>query len=230
MFGSPYILSIDTSLPEAYVCISRNGEMLFHAANNVQGEHAAFVHVAIAQGLKESNLKMNQLDAVAVNIGPGSYTGLRVGLATAKGICYAADKPIIGINGLKLIAASVVVREDLHADKSTQVVAMIDARRMEVFMAVYDDKLNESVAPRAMIITAESLDEMVTANNIILTGNGAHKTMELFSGRPYRFVNNPPVHNVMNMLSLRYFKAGHFENLNSLEPCYIKPFHDTNNR
>ncbi|MEJ7609620.1 MAG: tRNA (adenosine(37)-N6)-threonylcarbamoyltransferase complex dimerization subunit type 1 TsaB [Ferruginibacter sp.] len=123
------ILNIETSLPEAGVSISCDGLMLQHLTNPVQKEHASFLHIAIREILEKSNLQIHDIDAVAVSSGPGSYTGIRVGFAAAKGLCFALKKPMISIGTLEMMAQAAAL--ETGKEKDFLYCPMIDARRSE---------------------------------------------------------------------------------------------------
>ncbi|MEO7445142.1 MAG: tRNA (adenosine(37)-N6)-threonylcarbamoyltransferase complex dimerization subunit type 1 TsaB [Ferruginibacter sp.] len=227
--NKPVILLIDTSLPSAFIALAAEGEIIHIETNDAPQEHASFVHVAIKKVLHKAGIGIGNIQAVAVNIGPGSYTGLRVGLATAKGICYAANLPLIALNGLELLAHAVINgTSEIYSQKSI-IIPMIDARRMEVFMAGYDEKMNLIIQPKAEILDINSFTEVEIFPHIYLTGNGAEKSKELFSFKPYRFVNIPNLYKPMSLMGLVKYKGLYFASLNNLEPFYIKAFHDTNN-
>ena len=131
------ILHIDTAVQSASICLAENEKILGTKVNPAEKESASWLHMAIQELLLKSAISPGQLDAIAISAGPGSYTGLRVGMATAKGLCYALSKPLITINTMQMMANSV-------EKPSTELLCpMIDARRMEVFTAVYDTSLHE---------------------------------------------------------------------------------------
>lgn len=226
--NKPVILLIDTSLPAAFIALAAAGEIMYIENNDIPQEHASFIHVAIKKILHKAGMRIENLQAVAVNIGPGSYTGLRVGLATAKGICYAANLPLITLNGLELLAQAVINGTSEIQLQKNIIIPMIDARRMEVFMAGYDGKMNLIIQPKAEILDINSFTEAEIFSHIYLTGNGAEKTKGLFSCKPYRIVNIPNLYKPMSMMSLVKYEGLLFNSLNNLEPLYIKAFHDTN--
>ena len=133
------ILNIDTALETAFVCLSNGNEVLQSSVNETQKDHATWLHTAITNLLQKTGHSVNELEAVAVSIGPGSYTGLRVGLASAKGFCYALNIPLIAISTLKIIALAA----SNEVQGATIICPMIDARRMEVFTLLYDIDLME---------------------------------------------------------------------------------------
>ena len=144
------ILNIDTSLETASVCLAKDAVAVKLLINENQRDHASWIHNAIHLALQDSGCLITELEAVAVSNGPGSYTGLRVGLATAKGLCYGLGIPLITISTLKMMATAVKHKA------SDLICPMIDARRMEVFTAVYNKDLLELSPAQAMIIDETS--------------------------------------------------------------------------
>ena len=171
----PLILNIDTATEHASVCLSKDEVVLEVIESNEQKNHASFVQPAIQQLMMRTSWQLSDIDAVAVTSGPGSYTGLRVGLSSAKGICYALDKPLILINTLEVMAESILVHyQSIHQliDKSTFICPMIDARRMEVFAAVYDKSMNEKIPAHSLIIDETSFASELISGNVLFCGNG----------------------------------------------------------
>ena len=147
------LLHIDTAVQSASVCLSKGRTILGVKANPSERESAAWLHLAINELLQENNLKINQLHAIAVSGGPGSYTGLRVGMSSAKGLCFAFTIPLIIINTLKLMASSV------EQPTTDLLCPMIDARRMEVFTALYDQSLMEEMKPINLVVDENSFNQ-----------------------------------------------------------------------
>jgi tRNA threonylcarbamoyladenosine biosynthesis protein TsaB len=223
------ILSIDTALENGSVCLSKSGEIIKSLENQEQKNHASFVQPAIKQIIKDSGLELKDLDAIAVTHGPGSYTGLRVGLSSAKGLCYALDKPLILINTLEAIALSGI--ESLQSTSSGLnniggylVCPMIDARRMEVFTAVYDSKLSIIIPPSAMIVEEASFLELLEVNKIIFLGNGATKFKSISTHRNAYFTVT--TYNCTHLATLAYrgYNNKEFGNVPYSEPLYLKDF------
>ncbi|MEI6950571.1 tRNA (adenosine(37)-N6)-threonylcarbamoyltransferase complex dimerization subunit type 1 TsaB [Paraflavisolibacter sp. H34] len=212
------LLHIDTAVQTASVCLAENGNPIGLAQNPSQRDHAAWLQAAIADLLRQNGLSLKQLGAVAVSAGPGSYTGLRVGMATAKGLCYALDLPLITINTLKMMAVAAL---DAEADL---LCPLIDARRMEVFTAVFDKELNEIIAPYNCILTDSSYKELLDKQSIAFFGNGSNKLKELIkhSNAAFKEVNASAEH--MTFLSYRDFQEKKFADLAYCEPFYGKDF------
>lgn len=170
------ILNIDTALDEAHVSLAEEGQVIALKQNNKPREHIAFLHVGIQDILKQSNRSMHDLSAVAVVSGPGSYTGLRVGMSAAKGFCYALNLPLIGVNTLQLIAAAYQLA---NKDNTKYLVPMIDARRMEVFTALYDHNLNEIEPSQPLILSENNYHFDKGPAEAVFVGNGAAKLLKL---------------------------------------------------
>lgn len=215
----PLILNMDTSTDYASVCLARDGEVLLLAKNDQQKDHAAWLHPAIKKMMQDARLELSHLDAVAVTIGPGSYTGLRVGLATAKGICYALGKPLIVINTLLVMAYAA------KEETSDLLCPMIDARRMEVFTAVYNHKLEVVKEPLALVIDENSFDDLLASNSICFFGNGSEKLKGVLKNQNAGF--STVLHDAASMIKLAEdaFMKKQFANLAYSEPLYLKEFY-----
>ena len=220
------ILNIDTALDTASVCLSKDNELLQITVNENQKEHAMWLHTAIADILQKSGHTINELQAVAVSIGPGSYTGLRVGLASAKGFCYALNIPLIAISTLKMIA--VAVKEE--ATGVNLICPMIDARRMEVFTNLYDQLLTEKNTARAMIIDENSFSAMLGSNRILFCGNGSKKLQKIITSPNALFSNTIANASHLAQLSFSCFQNKEFASLAYIEPSYIKEFYSPTTR
>lgn len=213
------ILNIDTSLDTASVCLGNNDGVLKVATNDNQKDHAAWIHTAINKLLKETGFPLKSLEAIAVSIGPGSYTGLRIGLSSAKGLCYALDIPLITISTLKMIASAV-------KQKATDLICpMVDARRMEVFTGLYNKDLLEISAARALIIDETSFDTFLSSHKILFCGNGSKKLQNILSSPNASFIETIPNASELSDLSQNCYINKQFANLAYSEPLYIKEFY-----
>ncbi len=220
-----FILNIDTCGTAASVSIGSGGELVGLRENTEQSEHASFLQPAIKELLNDLDMNISQIDAVAVVNGPGSYTGLRVGLASAKGICYALNKPLITIGTLPLMAFSALEHID-QADKSSILLCpMIDARRQEVFTAVYNSDLEVILSPHAHILFDDSFVATLLHKKMLFFGNGAAKfegitrhANALFAG----VYNNSAG---LCRFSNTSFLSKDFTPLAYSEPFYIKEFY-----
>jgi tRNA threonylcarbamoyladenosine biosynthesis protein TsaB len=212
------ILNIDTALEIASISLGKDGKAMNTAIHTEQKDHAAWLQAAISELLKVSGNEINNLNAVAVTIGPGSYTGLRVGLSSAKGLCYALNIPLITIGTLELMAYAA------KNEEADLLCPMIDARRMEVFTAVYTKSLEEVITPHAMILQADSFSELLSTHKILFFGNGSKKSSSLlrhdnsiFGDVPYDASNMAPI-------TMERFLSQRFADIAYSEPAYLKDF------
>lgn len=215
----PLILNIDTAVQTASVCLANGTKVLETLVSTTDREAAFWLHVAIKELMENNNIHLNQLDAVAISSGPGSYTGLRVGMAAAKGLCYALSSPLITINTLQIMAASVT-------DFSTQLLCpMIDARRMEVFTALYDKALDERMPSTALILDETSFTAWLNENTISFFGNGSAKAASLISHSNAVFINTTTTASNMVQLAAKKYEQNQFSDVAYSEPFYGKDLH-----
>lgn len=214
-----YIINIDTAVEISSVCLSFNEECVALKISPTQKESASWIQPAIKALLSENNISLNEIAAVGLSNGPGSYTGLRVGMATAKGLCYALKIPLITISTLKMMAVSAIHEEaDLFCP-------MIDARRMEVFTAIYDQKLNEITPAHNLIIKENSFAELLQDKRILFFGNGNVKFKQI-NNQPNAFFLNIKT-NAKHLVSESFsnFNTGNFTDVAYSEPFYGKEFY-----
>lgn len=213
------LLNIDTALDTASICLAHDGKVLQLALQDTPKDHAGWLHMAIKDILVRSGNSMNQIEAVAVSIGPGSYTGLRVGLASAKGFCYALNIPLITVNTLQIMAFAV-------QNEATDLISpMIDARRNEVFTAVYTKLLVEEISPRAEILDENSFQSLLSTNKILFCGNGSKKLQSLTRSANAYFSENRVTASHLAQLSYKCFLDKTFADLTYTEPLYLKEFY-----
>ncbi|KIO75478.1 peptidase M22 [Pedobacter lusitanus] len=216
------ILQLETATQVCSAALSVNGETIALKELAAQNIHAGSLTLFISEVMEKAGLAYADLDAIAVSKGPGSYTGLRIGVSTAKGLCYALDKPLIGVDTLKMMAQGFL---QATADYTGLVCPMIDARRMEVFTGLYDTQLAEVLAVEAKIIDETSYQEQLSKQLITFIGDGAMKCSEtiLSANAAFSALN---FNSAANMSSLAYaaFTAGHFEDVAYFEPYYLKDF------
>jgi len=213
------ILNIDTAVDKASVCLAKDGEMLQFAVNETQKDHASWLHTIIATILKKNKSLITDLNAVAVSIGPGSYTGLRVGLSSAKGLCYALNIPLITIGTLEMIAFAA------KEEDTDLICPMIDARRMEVFTAVYDKTLHQIRAPHAMVVDKNSFASLLLSGKILFCGNGCKKLQTIILSKNAMFSPLQGNADHLASLSFNYFLKNEFADLAYSGPLYIKEFY-----
>ena len=198
-------------------------------SNTDQKAHGSFLQPAIQSLLKNAAVKIHDLDAIAVSAGPGSYTGLRVGMASAKGLCYALNRPLISLSTLEILAFSVIWDSRNQAiHPSTLFCPMIDARRMEIFTALYDQKLQIVLAPCAMVLDENSFANGLLNNHILFFGNGTGKWQSVCknSNALFMYISNNAL--AMSKLANQKFEQKDFANLSYSEPLYLKEFFDNN--
>jgi tRNA threonylcarbamoyladenosine biosynthesis protein TsaB len=219
----PLILNIDTATDRASVSLASDGKVLQERVNGQPVDHAAWIHTAI-QKLLHSNdheYKMSDIQAVAVVAGPGSYTGLRVGMATAKGLCYALHIPLISLNTLRIMAHATIG----DISPSLLLCPMLDARRMEVFTALYDASLHELVQPCAMILDEHSFSAWLDKQEIIFFGSGSRKWKELVQHPNAVFKDIVYTPQDIASVSEDTFTQQAFSELAYTEPIYLKDFY-----
>ena len=218
----PLLLHIDTALEKASVGLSRNGTLLMELENGVQHNHAAFVQSAIRHILDKCSFSMGDIDSVGVTIGPGSYTGLRVSMASAKGICYALNKPLVAIPTPEVMTAAAIEAFpgfDAYCP-------MIDARRNEVYAALYEPAMKVVLPPHAALLSVDFFAQELQHKKILFFGSGASKwkQMDVFSSNAsFEEVGYNGKH--LAHLFLNSFKNNLFCNLAYTEPLYIKDVH-----
>ena len=218
------ILNIDTATETAQVSFARNGVLLQSLHNASQKDHASFLQTAIQQLAKSLSLQLTDVDAIAVTAGPGSYTGLRVGMSGAKGLCYALNKPLITVNTLEVLTVSVIRKFGLPGD--ILYCPMLDARRMEVFTAIYTHTLTSVLHSCAMVLDEGSFSEQLQQHKIVFFGSGAAKWQHICKhpNASFAVVSSPDA--AMAYLSNDYFTKQNFASLAYSEPFYLKEFQD----
>ena len=222
------ILNIETSTNVCSVAVTAEGMVLTHYEDFKGQNHASLLSGYIKACLDYLREKEMTLDAVAVSIGPGSYTGLRIGLSEAKGLAYALNIPLIGIDTLQIMAVSVMFKHDV--DSESLFVPMIDARRMEVYTAVYDMALEARLAPTPLILDETSYSEWLdNGEKMLFFGNGSDKSKELLESHPgARFIDDiSPLAVDMLALAERAFAQQQFLDLAYSTPSYLKEFQAT---
>lgn len=214
-----YILNIETATTNCSVSISKEGKVLFlKEDNNLQYSHAESLHVFISEILKQANILPSQLDAIAVSKGPGSYTGLRIGVSAAKGLCYALDKPLISVNTLQSLAHQVEVNDAV-------IIPMLDARRMEVYSAIYNANHHLLRDTEAQILEEGSFKAYLELGNVYFIGNGTPKAKTIITHPNAIFIDDKlPSAREMGSLSYEKYKISDLEDVAYFEPYYLKEF------
>ena len=214
-----FILNIETATTNCSVSLSKEGKTIVLKEDNDKSySHAERLHVYIDEVLKEANINSNKLDAISVSKGPGSYTGLRIGVSAAKGLCFALDKPLISIPTLDALAHQVKMDDGI-------IVSMLDARRMEVYSAIYDSNYNEIRETQAQILEKTSFNDYLEQGKVYFIGNGVEKTKTLINHTNAIFIEDKlPSANNMSLLADTKYKKNDTEDIAYFEPYYLKDF------
>ncbi|MGR7812450.1 tRNA (adenosine(37)-N6)-threonylcarbamoyltransferase complex dimerization subunit type 1 TsaB [Lacinutrix undariae] len=213
------ILNIETTTTNCSVSLSYEGEILvLKEDNNANYSHAEWLHVFIEDIIASSDYELKDIDAVAVSKGPGSYTGLRIGVSAAKGLCFALDKPLISISTLEALAHQVNASEGV-------IIPMLDARRMEVYSAIFDSSFNEVRKIEAQILDETSFASYLAKGLVYFVGNGVEKTKTLLTSTNAIFVDDKlPSAREMGALAEIKYKKNDIEDVAYFEPYYLKDF------
>jgi len=215
------ILCLETSTTNCSVALSENGSVIALREDNSPGySHAERLHVFIEEVLEEAKLKKSQLDAIAVSKGPGSYTGLRIGVSAAKGLCFALDKPLISIATLHSLATKVSSNSPID-----YIVPMLDARRMEAYTMVFDTNFNEVRSIKAEILDASSFDSLLRDGKVMFIGNAVEKFQKVCEHTQAVFRSHElPSAQQMGVIAEAKYKKSDFEDVAYFEPYYLKDF------
>lgn len=218
------ILNLDTSIDRCSVALTAEGMVLAHQEDEGGRNHAGVLSSYIKYCLDFAREKELKLDAVAVSMGPGSYTGLRIGLSEAKGLAYALDIPLIGIDTLKIMTCQVMFTQELQGDEIF--VPMIDARRMEVYTAAYDFALKPVMKEQALILDPQSYSTIISAYpRVLMFGNGSDKARDVIKAENVSFISDiNPLAIDMIALAEQAFMKRDFIDLAYSVPNYIKDF------
>ena len=220
------ILNIETSTSVCSVALGSDGQIIDHHENYDGQTHATLLSQFIQDALNTVTRREMKLDAIAISIGPGSYTGLRIGLSQAKGLAFGLGIPLIGINTLQLLTVSAMFREFFNDD--VLFVPMIDARRMEVYTAIYNSSLEAKLEPCPMIIDANSFSNYLDKSSLIFMGNGSDKVKNVITHHNAHFIDGiKPVAVDMLALSEKAFRENHFIDVAYSTPLYLKEFQAT---
>ncbi len=216
---SLFILNIETSTTNCSVSLSKEGEtFVLKEDYNNSYSHAERLHVYIDDVLKKAKIDLSDLDAISVSKGPGSYTGLRIGVSAAKGLCYALNKPLISISTLEALAHQIKIEEGI-------IVPMLDARRMEVYSAVFNPDYQQIRDTQAQILDTASYNEYLDNGKVYFIGNGVEKTKGLINHSNAVFIEDKlPSAKEMSKLAYDKFKKNDIEDVAYFEPYYLKDF------
>lgn len=217
------LLNLETSTTLCSVAVSKDGMVVFNKQSEDGPSHATLLGQYVEEATAFVRANNMKLDAVAVSCGPGSYTGLRIGVSTAKGLCYALDVPLIAVNTLELLACTLLF--DDQTDEDALLCPMIDARRMEVYAAIYDRSLQALRPVSADIIDESSYSSFLENNKICFFGNGAEKCRTTITHSNARFKTGVhPVAQNMVALAEKSFRESSFVDIAYFEPFYLKDF------
>jgi len=217
-----YLLHLETATTNCSVALSQNGNLLHCIENNeADFRHSDHLHLFIEQLLKKAQIEVKQLSGVAVSMGPGSFTGLRIGVSSAKGLCYANDIPLIAVNSLEVLAAAYNVQAD------DILIPMFDARRMEVYALVLNAKKEVIQPTQAVIITPDSFQEFQNQGRLVFLGNGAAKCKDVVPSTNTLFIDELQLPSARNMVAIATakFETNITEDVAYFEPFYLKDFY-----
>ncbi len=221
------ILSLETSSPVCSVALHRDGKLLGQSELRLEKSHSTHLSVLFEQLLHNTQHELADLAAVAVSDGPGSYTGLRIGAAAAKGLCFALNIPLLAISTLRALAYQ-VAQVTAEADRYLYC-PMLDARRMEVYSGLYTHRGEEVLAPAPLILDSETLNEQLAHHRLLFFGNGASKFQPLVAGQPNAgfLTEIEPSAIAVGALAQAAFERQEFHDVAYYEPFYLKEVHTT---
>lgn len=223
----PILLHIESSTDICSIAVSRGEEVIGFSETREAYQHASQMTLLIDAAMEKAEVSLADLSAVSVSLGPGSYTSLRVGFSTAKGICYALDKPLITVPSLQALAGGMALAgQHLNNDEAPDLlfVPMIDARRMEVYRAIYDQQWQIMEQPAAVVIDTHVLDHYLSqGKQLLLGGNGAPKTREILAHPQIHFVDVLASARHLIPFALQAYQEGQFADVAYVEPFYLKP-------
>lgn len=221
------ILNIETSSKTCSVALTNEGMNEFELEDSEGMNHATRLAPFVERCMEEVKRKEMKLDAIAVSLGPGSYTGLRIGLSLAKGLAFSLDIPLIGLSTLQILAVKAMFR-NMTWEGDEVIVPMVDARRMEVFTGAYDFSLKEIVKEGPKILTPESLSELHGRRKVIFIGDGSEKFKGVYSGENAEWLGTLMPHaRDMMALSEKHFREGNFIDTAYSTPNYLKEYQTT---
>ncbi len=217
----PLILNIETSSPVCSVCIAQDGKLLGYRETTEANSHARLLTTMIDELLSEHKISYQQIEAVAVSSGPGSYTGLRIGVSVAKGLCYALNLPLLSISTLQSIAENMRAKTN---NSLSYYLAIMDAKRMDVFTAIFDQEGNEIAPPKAVTIDENFRKEISSFEKIGIGGNCLEKCKPIFNN-DFVFIENTNCDS-RSMVRIAEKRLLHkqIENTAYFEPFYLKEF------
>jgi len=214
------ILCLETASTNCSVSVGIDGEVIsLVEQNSLNYSHAEQLHVFIKRAVDDASLSLTDLDAIAVSKGPGSYTGLRIGVSAAKGLCFSLEIPLISVPTLKSMATQILPKPD------EILISLLDARRMEVYSQAFDHNYNSVSETKAEIVTEDSFHQYKSSHKIHLLGSGAQKCMEVIKDEAFEFHPDIiPSAKQMVVLAHQKHGLGELEDVAYFEPYYLKDF------
>jgi tRNA threonylcarbamoyladenosine biosynthesis protein TsaB len=214
-----FILNIETATTNCSVSLSKDGKTIALKEDNDKNySHAERLHIYIDEVLNEAGISSKELDAISVSKGPGSYTGLRIGVSAAKGLCFGLNKPLISVSTLEALTHQVTCDDGV-------IVAMLDARRLEVYSAIFNANYKQIRETQAQILDSNAFAEYLHQVKVYFIGNGVEKTKTLINHPNAIFIENKlPSSNEMSALAYHKYKISDFEDVAYFEPYYLKDF------
>ena len=222
----PYILHLETAMAICSVAIAENGKIIAVKETNIANSHSSLITSLVEEALKDAGLGIKDMNAICVSMGPGSYTGLRIGVSTAKGFCYALDIPLIAVNSLLSMASHYASEYTKELKNDTLLCPMIDARRMEVYTALFDEQIQFVKETSADIIDENSFKDFLSQKKIIFFGDGAAKCRDYLSLNKNAIFDDTFSPSSKGMVSVAWqkFQNNQFEDVAYFEPYYLKDF------
>jgi tRNA threonylcarbamoyladenosine biosynthesis protein TsaB len=220
------ILNIETSTAVCSAALSLDGKVIYNQFSFEGQSHAALIGVYVEGAISEAKKRGIRIDAVAVSSGPGSYTGLRIGVSIAKGLCFGSGIPLIAVPTLEIMTTAVLSQKKV--DDCSMYCAMLDARRMEVYASIFDSSLHPILPTSDKIVDGDTFAPYLSKGKVCFFGNGATKCKTVINSANAIFLDDiHPLAENMVQLSEKAFAAGKFENVAYFEPFYLKEFHAT---
>lgn len=218
-----YIISIETATPVGSIALHHNGKLLSIKENHDQRKHGENITLFVDEVTKEADITLQQVNAIAVSKGPGSYTGLRIGVSAAKGLCYGLNIPLISVNTLEGLSQNKAL--DNYRNKDTLLCPMLDARRMEVYCALYNLAGEEIQATKALEIEENTFQNQLNQKQVVFFGSGAEKCRETIKHPNAVFVSGVEASaKEIGEIAYKKHQQQQFEDVAYFEPFYLKEF------
>lgn len=220
------VLHIDTSLETATILLSEDNQLVACCRHVDQRDHASWLPVTIQQLLIDYAWSMDSIDVIAVHVGPGSYTGIRVGLSNAKGLAFGLQKPLVAVHSLKAMAAAMRKQvEDWQHEKEICFIPMIDARRMEVYTAAYSSNLDEIQPIQALVLSESSFQSILETQQVYVAGSGSMKWQQILPTTAAIFLPTDFDATAWMEMAWEEVKAKRFFHARDIAAYYLKPVH-----